>query len=41
MKWGWHWRYKDGVPKKVGVWFGGNPYNHKVYIPFLNQLWIK
>lgn len=42
MNWGYHWRYdKKGEPHKIGIWLLGNPYNHKLYIPFLNQLWIR
>jgi len=41
-KWGWHWRYNDeGKPIRVGIWFWGTPINYKIYIPFINQLWIK
>lgn len=41
MSWGFHWRYKNGSPKKIGLWVGGTPYSHKFYIPFINQLWVK
>jgi len=40
--WGYHYRYdKKGKLHRVGIWIFGKPYNHKIYIPFVNQLWIK
>jgi hypothetical protein len=42
MKHGYHWRYDNkGKPHKIGVWFGGTPYNRRIYIPFINSLWIR
>jgi len=42
MNYGWHWRYDNrGVPHRIGIWFGKELYNHKIYIPFINQLWLK